>query len=165
MTLATADLCDAHGDAVRVLTPAFTDIGGLSRFSGLVVTIRVRRDNALVRTVLSEPGQGRVLVVDGGGLTDCALVGGRLGALAAENGWSGIVVWGAVRDRTELAAVDLGVRALATSPRPPQKRGDGQRDLPVEVAGVTVTTGDWLAADADGIIVSARDLSPPAVQA
>lgn len=159
MTTATADLCDLHGDALRILASEFRDFGGVASFSGGVTTVRVNGDNALVRTVLSEPGLGRVLVIDGGRSLTCALVGGRLGALAADNGWSGVVVWGAVRDVAELATAHVGVRAVTSCPCPPKKTGAGERDVPVTVAGATLVPGDWLAADADGIVVAARDLS------
>ena len=159
MSTPTADLCDRHLDALRILAPEFRDYGGVVGFAGQVTTLRLHGDNALVRTALSEPGLGRVLVIDGGRSVACALVGGRLGALAADNGWSGVVVWGAVRDAIELAACHVGGRALATCPVPPQKTGAGERDVPVDVAGVTIVPGDWLAADADGIVVAASDLS------
>jgi len=157
----TADLCDAHPDAVRVLAPEFRDYGGAAAFAGQVSTLRLRGDNALVRTTLSEPGRGRVLVIDGGRLLTSALVGGRLGALAAEHGWSGVIVWGAVRDAAELALTPVGIKAVATCPVPPRKSGAGERDVPVDVAGVTITPGDWLSADADGIVVASRDLTCP----
>ncbi len=157
-TVPTADLCDQHPDAVRVLPPGFLSLGGAPAFSGNVTTLKVHEDNALVRTVLSTPGQGRVLVIDGGGSLRVALVGGKLGTLAEDNGWSGVVVWGAVRDTLELAACRVGIRALATCPRPPQKTGAGKRDVPVTLGGVTIAPGMWLAADADGVVVADQSL-------
>ncbi len=157
--LATADLCDQHPDAVRVLPPGLLSLGGVAAFSGNVTTLKVHEDNALVRTVLSTPGQGRVLVIDGGGSLRVSLVGGKLGTLAEDNGWNGVVVWGAVRDTLELAACRVGVRALATCPRPPQKTGAGERDVPVTLGGVTIAPGMWLAADADGVLVADRPLA------
>ena len=158
--VATADLCDQCGDALQVLLPGLLNLGGLAAFSGRVTTLRVHEDNALVRTVLSSAGDGRVLVIDGGGSVRTALVGGKLGQLAQDNGWSGIVVWGAVRDAVELAVAHVGIRALATCPRPPLKTGAGERDVPVVLGGITITPGMWLAADADGVVVAAH---PPEV--
>lgn len=154
MTFSTPDLCDQHGDGVRVAEPVFRDFGGVRRFSGPVETLRVFEDNALVRSVLEEEGGGRVLVVDGGGSVRTALLGGNLAALAARNGWSGIVVFGAVRDVAELAAARVGIKALAACPRKSGKAGAGQRGLPVSFAGLTVAPGDYLWADEDGVIVS-----------
>lgn len=134
-------------------------LGGVPAFCGQVATLRVHEDNALVRMVLSTPGHGRVLVVDGGGSVRVSLVGGKLGQLAEVNGWSGVVVWGAVRDTLELAACHVGVRALATCPRPPRKAGAGERDVPVTLGGVTIAPGMWLAADADGVVVADRPLA------
>jgi regulator of ribonuclease activity A len=143
---------------VHVLAPALADFGGVSAFAGLVTTLQVHEDNALVRTVLGDPGEGRVLVIDGGGSLSCALVGGNLGKLAERNQWGGIVVWGAVRDVNELRQCRIGLRALAANPRKSRKAGSGLRDVPVQIGGVTVQAGHWLAADADGIILSPRPL-------
>ncbi len=158
---ATCDLCDAHGadPGLRVLPPVFASYGGRPRFCGPVSTVKCFEDNSLVRAAVEGPGQGRVLVVDGGGSRRRALLGGKLAALAVRNGWAGVLVDGCVRDVAELAAADLGVRALASQPMPPVKRGEGQRDVAVQVQGVWVRPGDWLYADADGVLVSAGPLS------
>jgi regulator of ribonuclease activity A len=152
------DLCDEHGDQLQVLAPGFIEFGGASSFSGVVTTLRVHEDNALVRDVLTGAGRGRVLVVDGDGSLRCALVGGNLAKLAEQNQWSGIVVWGAIRDVLEIRQCRIGVRALAANPRKSQKSGAGQRDVPLQIAGVTVHPGDWHAADADGMILAPRPL-------
>lgn len=153
----TCDLCDEHKNAsdgsFRVLPPVFTSYGGRVRFAGPASTVKCHEDNSLVKAALDEPGQGRVLVVDGGGSLRRALVGGNLAAAAAKNGWAGLVVDGAVRDLAELAACDVGIRALAAMPMPTVKRNEGQRDVPVQVQGVRVAPGEWLVADEDGIVV------------
>lgn len=164
MTIAfsTCDLCDAHkGDlsgGFRVLPPVFRDFGAFRRFAGPISTVKCHEDNTLVKAALDEPGQGRVLVVDGGGSLRRALVGGNLAAAAARNGWAGIVVDGCVRDVAELEVAAVGIRALAVLPLPTDKRGQGQRDVPVQIQGVWVRPGDWLYADADGIVVAAQPL-------
>ena len=155
---ATADLCDEFGEEVRVAEPAFRDYGGASSFCGPVSTVRVFEDNVLVREALEEDGRGRVLVVDGGGSTRCALVGGNLATLAHENGWAGIVVNGCIRDSTEISSVPVGVKALNTSPRKSAKEAAGERDAPVSFAGVEVSPGEYLYSDEDGIIIADRDL-------
>lgn len=154
MTIATADLCDAHAD-LPVCAPVFHDFGGAVAFHGPIATLKVFEDNALVRATLEQAGQGRVLVVDGGGSLRCALVGGQLGALAAKNGWAGLVVHGCVRDRAELAAQAVGVKALAAHPRQSEKGlHSGHAERVVEFAGVRFAPGAWLYADIDGIVVS-----------
>jgi regulator of ribonuclease activity A len=165
MTLApfaTCDLCDAHEEdtsgAFRVLPPVFRDFGKAGRFAGPVATLRCIEDNSRVREAVNSPGEGRVLVVDGGGSMRRALVGGNLAVAAARNGWAGIVVDGSVRDAAELAKAGIGIKALALIPMRSVKRGEGQRDLPVEIQGVPVRPGDWLYADEDGIVVSSTSL-------
>lgn len=162
IVFSTCDLCDAHKadatGAFRVLPPVMRDFGGLSRFCGPVSTVKCHEDNSLVKAALDEPGAGRVLVVDGGASLRRALVGGNLAAVAARNGWAGVVVDGCVRDVGELAAAAVGIRALAAMPLPTDKRGQGQRDGIVQVQGVVIRPGDWLYADADGIVVAAQPL-------
>ena len=161
MPVATADLCDEFGAEVRVAEPLFRDWGGSVAFAGPVETLRVMEDNALVRQVLESPGHGRVLVVDGGGSLRSALVGGNLAALAHQNGWTGIVVHGCVRDTEEIRALPLGVKALQAVPRKSGKSGAGEQGVPVTFAGVTFSRGCHLYADRDGIVVAERDLLAP----
>jgi regulator of ribonuclease activity A len=156
----TCDLCDAHeSDAsLRVLPPLFRAFGGVTAFQGPAATLQCFEDNSAVRSALEEPGRGRVLVIDGGASMRCALVGGNLAALGAKNGWAGIVVDGCVRDAAELAAARIGIRALALHPQRSEKRGEGRRNIVVRVQGVVVKPGDWVVADADGVIV--QDKAP-----
>jgi regulator of ribonuclease activity A len=158
MRFATTDLSDEFGAEVRVAEPLFRDWGGSASFAGPIETLRVFEDNALVRQALEMPGQGRVLVVDGGGSLRTALVGGNLAALAHRNGWAGIVVYGCIRDTAELAGTPLGVKALNAVPRKSAKTGAGERGVPVTFAGVTFAAGAHLYADRDGIVVADRDL-------
>ena len=159
---ATCDLCDVHqsdtSGAFRMLPPVFRSYGGVARFSGQVVTIRCFEDNVRVKAELDSPGQGRVLVVDGGASLRRALVGGNLGAAAARNGWAGVLVNGCVRDVAELEVLPAGFLALASCPMPPEKRNEGVRELPVLIHGVWVRPGDWLYADVDGVVVGATRL-------
>lgn len=158
----SCDLCDAHkGDtsgAFRVLPPVWRHFGGRRHFAGVVSTVKCFEDNSVVKAAVESAGEGRVLVVDGGGSLRRALLGGNLAATAARNGWAGVVIDGCVRDVAELAVCDLGICALAPMPLPTERRGEGQRDVPVQVQGVWVRPGDWLCADEDGIVVSATPL-------
>lgn len=161
-SFATCDLCDEHknntdGD-FRVLPPVFKDFGRRIKFSGQVSTVKCFEDNTLVKAAVDSPGNGRVLVVDGGASLRRALVGGNLGKAAAKNGWAGVVVDGCVRDSAELAECEVGIRALALMPLPTEKRQEGQSDVAVQVQGVWVRPGDWLYADEDGIVVASRPL-------
>ncbi len=158
-SLATTDLSDAHADSVAHVDPIFLDYGGQLTFHGPITTLKVFEDNALVRSAVEGPGEGRVLVVDGGGSRRCALFGGNLAQLAAKNGWAGVVIFGCVRDRDELEAEPVGIKALGHHPRKSIKKGAGDIDLPVTFGGVTFTPGAWLYADRDGIIVSPAPLT------
>jgi len=159
MPFLTADLYDAHGDDLQVALPLFRDFGGRTDFHGPVVTLKVHEDNSLVREVLGEAGEGRVLVVDGGGSLRCALLGDNLARMAAANGWSGLVIHGCIRDSVEIAKLPVGVKALATNPTRSLKRGEGQRDVVVRFADVSFVPNCYIYADADGIVVSLEELA------
>lgn len=158
MSLKTTDLCDDHSDHLSIATPLFRDFGGRRQFHGPISTVKVFEDNSLVRTALEEPGEGRVLVVDGGGSMRCALLGDNLAEMGRQNGWSGIVVYGCIRDSADIADMDIGVKALNTHPLKSVKKGEGERDASVTFAGITIRAGSYLYADEDGIIVAAEPL-------
>jgi len=153
-TYMTTDLSDAHPEA-QVAEPIFADYGGVLNFHGPIRTLKVFEDNTAVRTALESPGEGHVLVIDGGGSTRCALVGGLLGVLGVKNNWAGIVVYGCIRDSEELSALDLGIKAIGAHPRKSEKGlHSAQADKTLTFANVTFKPGAWLYADADGIVVA-----------
>jgi regulator of ribonuclease activity A len=152
--LSTADLVDAHGDKVRSCSVAFREFGGRARFFGRVRTLKTFEDNALIKQTLSSPGGGAVLVIDGYASLRCALVGDIIAGLAVENGWSGLIIWGVVRDSAALGGLDLGIKALGTNPWKSSKLGGGAVDVPVSFGGVEFRAGEWLYGDEDGILVS-----------
>jgi regulator of ribonuclease activity A len=152
--LGTADLVDEIGPDIRSCDVQLRQYGGVSRFYGRVRTIRCLEDNALVRQVLSSPGEGQVLVVDGGGSVHTALVGDLIVGLAVENGWRGLVLYGAVRDVVALAALPIGIKALGSNPRKSGKTGSGDVDVAVTFGGITFAPGDLLFSDEDGVIVT-----------
>lgn len=158
MDFKTTDLCDEFSDRLQVAEPIFGDYGGEVMFSGSIVTLKVFEDNSLVRAVLEEPGDGRVLVVDGGGSMRCALVGDQLAELAEDNEWAGVIVNGCIRDSQAIGEIPIGVKALGVHPLKSVKRGVGERDIPVRFAGVTFQPGHSVYADEDGLLVSEKPL-------
>lgn len=159
MTISTPDLCDAHPDRVRVLEPMLRNYGGRSAFGGPVRTVKCYEDNSFVRQCLGEPGEGRVLVVDGGGSMRRALMGDEVAAMAAGNGWSGVILYGCIRDVDEIRALDLGVQALGAIPLKTRKRNIGELDVPLTFGGVTFHAGDWVYADNNGVIAADGELT------
>lgn len=155
---ATTDLSDANPD-VPAIEPLFSDFGGRTAFHGPAHTLKLHEDNSLVRAALEQPGEGKVLVVDGGGSERCALLGDQLAALAVNNGWAGVLVYGCIRDSEAIMEMDIGVKALATHPKKSEKRGVGLENIAVTFAGVTIKPGDMIYADGDGILVSERPIS------
>lgn len=154
----TADLFDAHEQDVQVAVGRFVALGRRRAFFGPVSTLKVHEDNALVRRALEEPGTGRVLVIDGGGSLRTALVGDKLAALGVQNGWAGVVVWGAIRDSAAIDTMELGVRCLGTTPRKSTKHGFGERDVAVSFADVTFRPRAYVYVDDDGILVAERNI-------
>jgi regulator of ribonuclease activity A len=156
---ATADLCDVHDAEVHVLDNVFRSLGGRDEMAGAAVTLKIFEDNSLVREAVAEDGHGKVLVIDAGGSRRRAVVGDQLAATASARGWSGILVYGAVRDAAILAETDIAVHALGTNPRKTEKRGLGDRGVAVTFCGATINPGDWIAADLDGVLVARRNLT------
>jgi len=161
---ATADLLDQHGERALVCRAPFRSFGGREVFEGPIATVRCPEDNVLLRAALTEPGDGRVLVVDGGGSLRVALMGDRVGALAVANGWAGVVINGAVRDVAALRALPVGIVALGSTPRPSVKAGLGEAGVPVTFGEVTFRPGASCYRDEDGLVVldePADDLADP----
>jgi regulator of ribonuclease activity A len=150
----TADVCDREGPLAVVAAPVFRDYGGRVAFAGTAATVRVLDDNLLVRRTLESPGGGRVLIVDGSGSLRTALLGDTLGQLAVDNGWAGVIVFGCVRDAIGLAELPIGIKALATHPARSAKDGGGEQDVAVTIAGITITPGQFVTADADGVVIT-----------
>lgn len=148
----TADLMDTSGGSLHSCETQFRQFGGRDQFEGRIRTVRCDGDTVLVKQVLAGPGEGQVLVIDGGGSLYCALMGDRTAAMAASNGWAGLVVHGAVRDVEALRAVPIGIKALGTNPRKPKQEGTGEIDCEVTFGGVTFRPGAMLWSDADGLV-------------
>jgi len=154
VSVSTADLWDERGDELQSCSVQLRRYGGHAAFTGTISTVRCHRDNALVKSALAEPGQGRVLVVDGRGSLESALLGDLIAASAVEHGWAGVVIHGAVRDVAALRALPLGVLALGSNPRRSAKEGVGERDVPVAFGGVEFGPGRTLWADEDGVVAT-----------
>lgn len=150
---ATADLWDERGDELVSIDLPLLNLGGRKRFGGPVRTVRCFRDNALVKSVLTTPGNGQVLVVDGGGSTASALLGDLIAQAAVDNGWAGVVINGVVRDRVTLATLPLGIKALGSNPQKSAKAGVGELDVVLKLGGAAIRPGAMLYSDEDGIVV------------
>lgn len=161
MKIVTPDLCDAYPEAVRVVEPIFTNYGGRAAFGGEILTIKCHEDNSLVKEHVANPGNGRVMVVDGGGSLRCALLGDMLAANAVKNGWAGIIIYGCIRDVDDIRTMDLGVQALRTIPIKSNRQGRGDLNVPVTFGGVTFKPGEYVYADNNGIIVAGQKLDMP----
>ena len=156
-TISTPDLCD-EAPEVKAVELQFFNLGQVKQFAGPAVTIKCHEDNSLVKACVDEPGQGRVIVVDGGGSRRRALLGDMLAEKAANNGWAGLVINGVIRDVDEMGKIALGVQALGTCPVKTEKLGVGQRDIDIHIGGVDIAPGDFVYADNNGVIVSKRQL-------
>jgi regulator of ribonuclease activity A len=159
MQFDTPDLCDRFAERIRVATPLFRHFGARRSFAGEIATIKCHEDNVLIREAVVTPGDGKVLVIDGGGSLRSALVGDGIAEWAREHGWVGMVIHGCVRDIAALARVDIGVLATGVNPWQPAKRREGLRDVPVTFADVRFEPGEWLYADEDGLVVAHERLS------
>ena len=151
---ATTDLYDDFEETCETCSVQLRDFGGRRRFFGRIRTVRCFHDNVLFRQMLNEPGEGGVIVVDGGGSTAIALMGDMLAARGRDNGWAGVIINGAIRDSAEIAGIDIGVKALGVNPAKSEKKGEGETDVELEFGGVTFRPGEWAYCDEDGILLS-----------
>ncbi|MEQ5834456.1 ribonuclease E activity regulator RraA [Marinobacter sp. NFXS9] len=160
MNIVTPDLCDEFPE-VKVVEPGFNNYGAIKAFGGEMVTVKCFEDNSVVKEQVGLPGEGRVMVVDGGGSKRAALLGDMLAEKAADNGWAGIIIYGCIRDVDVIGETQLGVQALDTVPRKTEKRGIGDLNVPVTFHGTIFVPGQYVYADNNGIIVSEKPLSLP----
>jgi len=154
----TPDLCDEFPDKIQVVEPMFSNFGARKAFGGEIVTVKCFEDNSVVKEQVGLPGEGRVMVVDGGGSKRNALLGDMLAEKAASNGWAGLVIYGCIRDVDVIAQTDLGVQALGSNPRKTEKRGIGDLNVPVKFGGVEFIPGQYIYADNNGVIVASEKL-------
>ncbi len=153
MPVVTADLYDELEESIQSLPLQLRSFGGRTAFDGPIRTVRCFEDNALVKATLATPGNGAVLVVDGGGSVSRALMGDMIAESAVANGWAGVVIHGAIRDQVAINGLDLGVKALGSNPRKSTKEGTGEVDVTLEFGGVVFRVGAHLYSDEDGILV------------
>lgn len=152
----TADIYDEHETEARVPSINLRDFGAKKAFKGMVCTVKCFEDNSKIKEMSLQQGNGKVLVVDGGGSYRCALMGDIIGGSFMENGWAGIIINGCVRDSVELGEMEIGIKALGTIPRKSNKRGEGVAGVEIEFGGVVICEGDQIYADQDGIIVLSK---------
>ncbi len=157
----TPDLCDEYPELVQVVEPMFSNFGGRTSFGGEIVTVKCFEDNSKVKELVGTPGEGKVMVVDGGGSMRHALLGDMLAEKASKNGWAGLVIYGCIRDVDQIMETDLGVQAIATVPLKTEKRDIGDVNIPVKFGGVTFIPGHYIYADNNGVIVSPQELKMP----
>ena len=158
MFIDTSELCDLYAEQVDVVEPIFSSFGGVSNFYGKVTTVKCFESNGLIAEVLEENGEGRVLVIDGGGAVRRGLIDAELAQLAVDNGWEGIIVYGAVRQIQQLENLNIGIHALAPIPVSADESTAGESDIPVNFGGVTFFPEDYIYADLTGIILSQEPL-------
>lgn len=159
MKYLTPDLCDKYPDLVRVVEPIFKNYGGKSSFGGQIVTIKCHEDNSVVKETAGTAGNGKIIVVDGGGSLLRALLGDLIAQNAVQNGWEGFIIYGCIRDVDAISTMNLGVKALNTNPLKTEKKGIGDLNIPVSFGGVTFKPGEYVYADSNGIIVSSKPLN------
>ena len=154
----TSELCDFYADLIDVVDPIFCNFGGRSSFAGKAVTIKCFENLGLIIETVAMDGNGKVLVIDGGGSTRRALIDSSIAQCAAENGWEGIVCHGSVRDVDALEYIDLGIQALVSIPVRASDQSIGDVDIAINFAGVTFLPDDHIYADNTGMILSPEAL-------
>ena len=158
MNWTTPDLYDEHIESVQTLMPILKHFGATQQFYGEVVTVKCFEDNSVVKAQAAQTGEGRVMVVDGGGSLRCALMGDQIALTAHRNGWAGVIIYGCVRDVVDMMSMEFGIMALASIPRKSTRRDEGQLNIPIRFGDVSFHPGDWVYADLNGVLVSRESL-------
>lgn len=131
------------------------------KFSGTALTVKVRPgDNLFLHKALDAALPGDVIVCAAGGEIQNAILGEMMGRYAASRGIAGIIIDGAVRDRAGLAKLPIPVYARAVTPNGPWKSGPGEIGYQIGVGGLSVTSGDLIVGDEDGVIVLSQTDAP-----
>jgi len=156
----TPDLADAFPE-VKALEPILKNFGGKTSFHGPIQTLKCPDDNSLVKQQFNSEGNGRVLVVDAGGISTVALLGDLIANSGIENNWVGIIINGYIRDIEIIKTLSIGVQALGTFPVKSEKRGLGELGIEISFGGLTFKPGQHVYADNDGLLLSERDLNSP----
>ena len=159
MNIQTADLCDDNRDKkIQVLPSNFKNYGGLKKFSGEIVTVKLDKSNwRLLEMLRDEDGEGKIVVVDNS-QEFFGVVGDKLMTFAKNNNWKAIILNGYVRDTDETKKIDVGLFAIGTCPLRNFEKTDSYRDIELNFEGVTFNSGDYIYADNDGVIVTKNRL-------
>ena len=158
MSFSTPDLSDENPDA-QALAPILQNLGGKRVFWGKIETLKCPDDNSYVKELLNSDGDGKVLVVDADGISTVALLGDMIAEAGVRNNWSGIVINGYVRDIDILSKLDIGVQAIGTMPVRSEKKNQGQVGIDISFGGLTFSSGDYVYADNNGLLLSKLELN------
>ncbi|MCH7820468.1 MAG: ribonuclease E activity regulator RraA [Proteobacteria bacterium] len=158
MIIVTPDLCDENPETVSAVAPIFNNYGGKSAFGGEIVTVKCFEDNTVVKAQAAEDGNGKVMVVDGGGSIRCALLGDMIAENAMKNGWLGLIIYGCIRDVDAISTLDIGVQALNSMPIRSVRENRGELNIEISFGGVTFKPGEYVYADNNGVVISPQSL-------
>ncbi len=158
-SIATADLHDANPNDLRQCDLQFKDFGKKRTFAGPIRTVVTMHDTKLAQALFREPGKGHVVVIDCGGSLKTAMLGDVNAEILHKNGWAGVIINGAVRDVTELAEVDIGIKALGVTSIRSAKNAIGATDVPVAFGEVLFSPGDYVYCDSDAVLLSRKKIA------
>ncbi len=153
----TADICDRNDD-IQIGNPIFKSYGKNKRFCGAIRTVTAIEDNSYVKNLVEEKVDGDVMVVEGKASTKCALLGDNLAMKAFENGWSGFIINGCIRDSEIINNIPIGIKAINTIPIKSQKNDIGEYSKELNFANINFKEGEYVYSDPDGIIVLKKQL-------
>ena len=155
--MTTPDLSDKYPH-VDFLNLQFINFGTKGFFSGEIETAVCPDDNSKVKQILSEEGDGKILIVDGQGSTKVALMGDMIAESAEKNNWQAVIINGYVRDVEALSNFNLGLFALGSVPKKSEKKDRGEIGIKINFGGISIESGNWAYADESGILISKEKL-------
>ena len=152
------DICDAHADNIQIGSLSFNSYGAKDIISGVIQTISCPDDNSLVKEILNQPGNNKVLIIDAKGVNHASMIGDQIASKALENNWNGIIVNGFVRDIEILKTIPIGIYAKGSIPKKTDKKGLGFLGVDVFIGGILIKTGNWVYLDSNGWVISKKEL-------
>ena len=152
------DICDQNDD-VQIGELFLSSFGAVNKFYGEIHTAKCEHSNSVVKELVQNDGEGKVLCINHTGSELCSMVGDQIAQTAFENNWNGIITNGFIRDIEVIQNINIGLYALGTYPKKTDKlKGIGEKDVPIQLGNVDINPGYWIYIDTNGWVVTSKKL-------
>ena len=152
------DICDIHED-IQIGDVFLNSYGGIDKFCGEIQTAKCEHSNSVVKELVQEDGNGKVLFINHTGSELCSMVGDQIVQKAFDNNWNGIITNGYIRDIEVIKDISIGVYARNSYPKKTNKSiGIGEINVPIKINNLFIYPGEWIYVDSNGWVISKLEL-------